>query len=163
VIGGATPRWQPVAAAALAALAVALLGAAATDLGPWYQALRKPAWQPADWLFGPAWTLIFGAAALAGLHAWRRARKPFQRRRLIAGFVLNAALNLLWSMLFFRLQRPDWAFAEALLLWLSVVLLILLVAPLSRPAAWLLVPYLLWVGFAAWLNLAVVRLNAPFA
>jgi translocator protein len=155
--------WHPVLAAALAALAVAGLGALATDLGPWYQSLHKPAWQPPDWLFGPVWTLIFGLAALAGVAAWSRARKPALRRRVLALFALNAALNVGWSLLFFRLQRPDWALAEIGLLWLSVVLLIVVVTPLARPAAWLLAPYLVWVTFAAVLNLAVVRLNPPFA
>jgi translocator protein len=155
--------WQPVLAAALAALAVAGLGALATDLGPWYQSLQKPAWQPPDWLFGPLWTLIFGLAALAAVAVWSAARKPALRRRVIALFALNAALNVLWSLLFFRLQRPDWALAGVGLLWLSIVLLIVVVLPWSRSAAWLLAPYLVWVTFAASLNVAVVRLNAPFA
>jgi tryptophan-rich sensory protein len=71
-------------------------------------------------------------------------------------------LNVLWSWLFFRARRPDWALAEVGLLWLSIVLLIVLAARASTSAAWLLAPYLLWVAFAAALNLAVVRLNAPF-
>ena len=61
-----TPRWRAVLGAAVAAIAVAALGASATDLGPWYQSLVKPSWQPPDWLFGPAWTLIYALAALSG-------------------------------------------------------------------------------------------------
>ena len=95
--------WMPVAAAAGAALAVAGLGAAVTDLGPWYQELRQPAWKPPDWLFGPAWTLIFALAALAGVEAWRHARAPAERARIILLFAINGVLNVLWSGLFFRL------------------------------------------------------------
>ena len=160
--------WKPVLAAALAAAGVSLLGGAATDLGPWYAQLEKPAWQPPDWLFGPAWTFIFAIIALAGVMAWRSTGRSFQRsryiqrRRLIGLFGLNALLNVGWSLLFFRLERPDWALAEVLLLWLSIVWLIVFLFPLSRLASGLLLPYLAWVTFAAVLNLSVVQLNAPF-
>jgi tryptophan-rich sensory protein len=154
--------WRPVVVAALAALAVAVLGGLATDLGTWYEALRKPAWQPPDWAFGPAWTLIFALAAIAGVLAWRAAPNGAARERILLLFAINGFLNVLWSLLFFRLHRPDWALIEVGLLWLSIVALIVGLAPHSRAASWLLVPYLLWVSFAAMLNLAVVRLNAPF-
>jgi benzodiazapine receptor len=77
-------------------------------------------------------------------------------------FAINAVLYVLWSFLFFRLRRPDWALAEVVALWLSIVALVVTFADVSAVASWLLVPYLLWVAFAAWLNLAVVRLNRPF-
>jgi benzodiazapine receptor len=152
-----------VLAAAAAALAVGLLGALVTDLGPWYYGLRKPAWQPPDWMFGPAWTAIFGLAALSGILAWNGAPDAASRRRIGWLFAANAVLNILWSALFFRFQRPDFALAEVVLLWLSILALILLLPGSSRAASWLLVPYLAWVTFAAMLNLAVVRLNYPFA
>jgi translocator protein len=147
--------------AALAAAAVAALGTSVTDLGPWYQSLRKPSWQPPDWLFGPAWTVIFALTALAGALAWNAAPDGIARTRLLALFALNALLNVLWSELFFRLQRPGWALAEAVLLWLSVLLLVFSAGRHSRSAGWLLVPYLAWVSFAAALNLAVLHLNQP--
>lgn len=155
-------RWRPVLAAAAAALAVAAAGGLATDLGPWYQDLHKPAWQPPDWLFGPVWTLIFGLAALAFVMTWHRAPDRADRLRIVGWFALNGTLNVLWSVLFFRLHRPDWALAEVGLLWLSILALIVVLARYSRTASWLLVPYLAWATFAAALNLAVVRLNAPF-
>jgi tryptophan-rich sensory protein len=155
-------QWRPVAAAAIAALAVAVLGGLMTDLGPWYQSLRIPAWKPPDWLFGPAWTLIFSLAALAGILAWRDARQRADRDWLLALFALNGLLNVLWSLLFFRLRRPDWALYEVGLLWLSILLLIIVLARYCRPAAWLLLPYLAWVTFAALLNGEIVRLNSPF-
>jgi benzodiazapine receptor len=154
-------RWRVGAAAALAATAVAGLGSLGTDLGPWYQALQQPPWKPPDLWFGPAWTLIFGLTAWAGARAWLAEPKRSQRRRLLAAFAANGALNVLWSWLFFRWRRPDWALAEVVLFWLSIVLLIVLARRSDRVAAALLAPYLLWVTFAAALNAAVVRLNAP--
>ena len=158
---GAARYAKPVLAAAAIAALVAALGGAATDLGPWYQGLAKPSWQPPDWLFGPVWTLIYALTGLAVVLAWVRA-PPVGRRRLLLAVALNALLNIAWSELFFRFRRPDWALAELVLLWLSVVLLIAVVRPHSRRAAWLLVPYLVWVSFAGVLNRAVVRLNPPF-
>jgi tryptophan-rich sensory protein len=170
-------RTRAILLAAASALAVAGLGALSTDLGVWYAGLREPDWKPPDILFGPAWMLIYTCTTAAGVLAWTALRagagrgtgssagEPSRRKErdtLLAAFALNAVLNVVWSLLFFRLHRPDWALAEVGALWLSIVLLIVLVAPRSRPAAWLLLPYLLWVAFAAALNLAVVRLNPPF-
>lgn len=152
----------PTLAAAGLALAVALLGAAITDLGPWYAGLRMPAWKPPDWLFGPAWTLIFGLAALAGMQWWRYAPTARNRRWMLVLFALNAVLNLAWSLLFFHLRRPDWALLEVVALWLSIVALILATPAKPSTPAWLLAPYLVWVTIAAALNFAVVKLNAPF-
>jgi translocator protein len=156
-------RWKPVLVAAGAALAVAMLGGAATDTGAWYQGLRKPAWQPPDWLFAPAWTAIFALTALAGLRAWQRTRDVAGRGRVLVAYALNALLNILWSVLFFTLRRPDWALVEGVALWLSVALLIAVSGRRDRAAGWLLVPYLAWVGFAGVLNWSVVRLNEPFS
>jgi tryptophan-rich sensory protein len=155
-------RRRPILAAALSAMAVAALGALTTELGPWYYRLHKPVWQPPDWLFGPAWTLIFALAALAGVLYWQRIMDRNERLQVVAAFALNAFLNTSWSLLFFRLKRPDWALYEVGLLWLSIALLIVLLARGSRGAAWLLVPYLAWVSFASVLNWKIVQLNAPF-
>jgi benzodiazapine receptor len=156
-------RLKPVVAAAVAASAVAGLGALSTQLGSWYYRLRKPGWQPPDWLFGPAWTLIFALAALGAVLYWRREGNRDRRLLVLGVFALNGFLNTLWSLLFFRLQRPDWSAYEVGFLWASIVLLIVLLARASRPAAWLLLPYFAWVSFAAILNWKIVELNAPFA
>lgn len=155
-------RRRPVALAALAALAVAALGALATDLGPWYQGLEQPAWKPPDVLFGPAWTVIYTLTALSALLALQKAAPGAARHNLLAFFGVNATLNVLWSLLFFRFQRPDWALYEVVPFWASICVLVLATARVSRLASGLLLPYLAWVSFAAALNLAVVRLNAPF-
>lgn len=152
----------PIWVAALSATAVAGLGALMTDLGPWYRSLVQPSFQPPDWAFGPAWTTIFALAAIAGATAWREAPDRASRQWLLALFALNGFLNVLWSLLYFRLHRPDWALYEVGFLWLSVLLLIVVLGRYSHRAAWMLVPYLAWVTFAAVLNLAIVRLNGPF-
>jgi tryptophan-rich sensory protein len=157
-----TRRWQVIAMAALCALAVGVLGTLSTDLGVWYAGLKQPDWKPPDAWFGPIWTAIFACAALSGASAWRAADHPSQRKNLALLWSANAFFNVLWSLLFFRLRRPDWAFIEVFALWATIVLLIAVSARRSRAAAWLLVPYLVWVSTAALLNLSVVRLNAPF-
>jgi translocator protein len=156
-------RARPILAAALAAVAVATLGALITKLGSWYYQLRKPSWQPPDWLFGPAWTVIFACAALAAVIFWRRERDRRARRLVVGAFALNGSLNILWSLLFFRLERPDWSLYEVGFLWLSILALIVLIGRISNRAALLLVPYLAWVSFASVLNWKIVQLNAPFA
>ena len=162
-----TPRreilWKPVFIVTVATLAVAMIGGALTELGPWYRTLQKPPWQPPDWVFPPAWTIIYALAATSALLAWRGASDRAQTTRIIALFAVNGGLNVLWSGLFFTFQRPDWALVEVVLLWLSIVVLIVAVAGASKTASWLLVPYLAWVTFAAILNFEVMRLNAPFA
>lgn len=155
-------RRSAILYAAAVALGVAVLGGLATELGPWYEALRKPTWQPPDWLFAPAWTVIYACAAMAAVEGWLRAPGSFLRRIVVELFLLNGILNLLWSILFFRFRRPDWALLEVGALWLSILVLLLVLRGFSRPSAWLLLPYLAWVGFAAVLNLAIVHLNSPF-
>ena len=77
-------------------------------------------------------------------------------------FLANGVANLIWSPLFFRLRRPDWALMEVPLLWLSILVPMVLLYPISPASSWLLLPYLVWVSFAAFLNLTIVRLNGPF-
>ena len=153
---------RPVALAALAAVCVALLGGLVTDLNDWYFSLQKPSWQPPDWAFGPAWTVIYALTAAAAVVAWRHSDSQTSRQNLLIVFLFNATLNVTWSLMFFRLQRPDWALVEVTLFWLSIVALIAVCARRNPLSAWLLAPYLAWVSFAAFLNYSVVQLNAPF-
>jgi translocator protein len=154
--------WLPVLAAGSAAVVIAVLGGSMTDTGPWYQALKKPEWQPPGWLFGPAWTTIFALAALSAAIAWRDAPTHKHREWLIAMFAANGCLNVLWSGLFFTARRPDWALIEVGFLWLSILLPMIVVGRYSNKAGLLLVPYLAWVSFAAFLNYTIVQLNGPF-
>lgn len=150
---------RPVLTAFALASVVAALGVVMTDLGPWYMQLRMPPWKPPDALFGPAWTLIFASAALAGALAWQALADRAARMTLCLYFLANAVLNVAWSALFFRLRRPDLALVEMVLLWLSILLPQLALWRPCRRAAWLLMPYLVWVSYAAALNGAVVLLN----
>jgi translocator protein len=155
-------RRKALAWAAVAAVIVAALGSVATDTGPWYQQLKQPVWKPPDGVFGAVWTVIYACAVIAASYAWAQAPSRRHRITVLALFALNAVLNLAWSLLFFRSQRPDWALWEVFFLWGSVLLLMAYTARFSPRCAWLLVPYLMWVAIAAALNREVVALNGPF-
>ena len=142
--------------------ATAGLGAALTDLGPWYFALRQPEWKPPDPAFGVIWTTIFTLCAISAWLAWQAANTQALRRRVLVLFAANALLNVVWSALYFKLQRPDWALLEVVFLWLSILALMVGLWRISRRASVLLVPYCVWVSIAAVLNLETVRLNGPF-
>ena len=153
----------PLIVAGVAALVLTGAGGLLTEIGPWYRQLRKPSWQPPDWLFGPAWTLILACAAWSAAEAWTTAPTAGDRTLVVIMYSLNAFFHLIWSPLFFKFKRPDWALLEVPLLWLSILVPMIVVAPYSQLASLLLLPYLLWVTFAAYLNLTIVRLNGPFA
>lgn len=155
-------NWTPIAVAAGIALVVAVAGGVLTTIGPWYQSLRRPDWKPPDWAFGPIWTTIFTLAAISAVLAWNADASPERRSALLVAYAVNAVLNIAWSAIFFRIRRPDWALAEVVLLWLSILALILVTLRVSTLGAVLLLPYLAWVGIAAVLNRAIVRLNGPF-
>jgi tryptophan-rich sensory protein len=152
----------PVLVAAGGAIMLGVVGGLMTPIGPWYANLRKPRLQPPNWLFGPAWTVILGLAAWSAAAAWEAATSDAARTSVVILFATNALFHLLWSPLFFKLRRPDWALIEVLFLWSSLVALVVGLWPISPFAAKLILPYLVWVSFAAWLNWAIVRLNAPF-
>lgn len=152
----------PIVVATVATLLVLGVGGWMTKVGSWYEDLRKPWWNPPRWIFGPAWTLILGLAAWSGVLAWTHATGSSDQLLIVTLFGLNIVLHMLWSPLFFNLKRPDWALIEVPFLWLSIVGLMIGVASLTTLAVWLLLPYLLWVTFAAFLNLTIVRINRPF-
>lgn len=152
----------PVIIACGAAAIVALLGATITDIGPWYHSLAQPRWAPPDIVYGIAWTAIYAFTALAGVTGWLATPRWRGREWLLGLFALNGFLNILWSLLFFKLHRPDWAVFEVLALWLSVAALIIVIWRRSMTGAILLLPYLLWVTFAGYLNMVIVDLNGPF-
>jgi tryptophan-rich sensory protein len=140
------------------AVGLCLIGGLMTPRGDWYEKLVKPWWQPPPWAFGPGWTIILGLAAWAAVIAWE-AGDAGQRRDILILYGVNGLFHLLWSPLFFRLQRPDWALIEVPFLWASVLALMVGLWPIDQFAALLILPYLLWVTFAATLNWGVVRLN----
>jgi len=145
----------------LAFLACVLLVASSGAIfrpGDWYRTLAKPSWTPPNWLFGPAWAVLYLMIAVAGWRVWERT--PGEAVVLpMAVYAVQLALNAGWSAVFFGLKRPDWALAELACLWLSILANIIVFYPLDPLAAWLLLPYLAWVSFAGALNGAVWRLN----
>lgn len=153
----------PIVVAAVVAAFVAVMGATVTQIGPWYHGLIQPRWSPPPAAFGVAWTAIYALTGLAGVTGWLATPRWSEREWLLGLFALNGFLNILWSHLFFRLQRPDWALIEVVALWLSVLALIVMVWRRSIIGAVLLVPYLIWVTFAGYLNMTIVRLNGPFS
>jgi benzodiazapine receptor len=152
----------PVIAAVAWAILLGGAGGLLTDIGPWYRELKKPRWQPPDWLFGPAWTIILGLAAWAAVLAWNGADGAADRRLIAILYGVNFVCHLAWSPLFFKLKRPDWALIEVAFLWASVLSLCILLRPYSVLASWLIVPYLVWVSFASVLNFTITRLNGRF-
>jgi tryptophan-rich sensory protein len=162
MIATAAKPWRAVAVAALAALSVAVLGGAMTQVGPWYHHLVKPAWTPPDVAFGVIWTLIFAFAAASGSLAWIQAKTVAARETIVGLFAANGFFNVFWSLLFFTLHRPDWALWESLALWLSVAALVVVLTRVSRTAGLLTAPYLVWVSIAVLLNADVVRMNGRF-
>lgn len=126
--------------------------------GEWYAQLKKPAWNPPSWIFGPVWTALYFMMAVAAWLVWRRGGFPAQRKAL-GFFLLQLLLNAAWSPLFFGLHNPALAFAEIVLLWLALVATLIAFWQAHRGAGVLLLPYLVWVTFAAVLNFTLWQIN----
>lgn len=124
----------------------------------WYETLNKPLWNPPAWVFGPVWTLLYLMIGLSGYFAWTRGGRQ-DRRAVFTVYGTQLFINALWSPLFFGLHRPDWSLASLVLLWFAVLLCIGLFSQCSRLAAWLLIPYFLWISFAGGLNAAIMVIN----
>jgi benzodiazapine receptor len=129
--------------------------AAVTALAEWYPALRKPAWTPPGWVFGPVWTLLYPMMAVAGWLAWREGRS----RIAPLLFLLQLALNAAWPWLFFGQHRLDLAFYDIALLCLAILATVVAFWRVSPGASLMLLPYLAWVSFSCVLTRAIWRLN----
>jgi tryptophan-rich sensory protein len=134
---------------------IAALSGAFFKPGQWYERLSKPSWTPPNWLFGPVWSALYICIAIAGWLIWRAEASSGAMWFWALQLVLNAG----WSALFFGARRMDLAFAEVVLLWLSIAGFIMLASGISSIAAALFVPYLVWVTIAATLNFTVWRMN----
>jgi translocator protein len=124
----------------------------------WYATLHKPVFNPPNFIFGPVWTLLY---LLMGVSLYLVLNQPASEKRKMALGVLGLQLllNFCWSIIFFTLQRPDWALVEITLLWLCIVWMITMMRPIKPLAAYLQIPYLLWVSFASALNFGIWLLN----
>ncbi len=140
-----------------ACFVTALSGAIFTP-GEWYDSLDKPSWQPPSWLFGPVWSVLYIMIAVSGWLVWQERDMHLMTVPMVA-YSIQLVLNFMWSALFFGARRMDYALFEVVLLWLSILATILVFLPISATAAYLLLPYLAWVSFAAFLNLTMLRLN----
>jgi benzodiazapine receptor len=129
------------------------------EIPTWYAELAKPAWNPPAWVFAPVWTVLYLMMATAAWLVWRRA--GWRAAWLPLGlFALQLVLNSLWTILFFGLQRPDWAAVEIVFLGLAILLTLIAFLRRSALAALLLLPYLAWVGFASVLNWTLWQMNS---
>jgi tryptophan-rich sensory protein len=139
-------------------VAAAIGAVASAQAGPFYSELVRPDWAPPASLFGPVWTVLYALMGIAAWLVWRE--RGFRDARLALGlFLVQLALNALWSWLFFGWHLGAWAFADIVVLWMLIVATVIAFWRIRPLAGALLVPYLLWVSFAAFLNHAVWRLN----
>jgi translocator protein len=125
----------------------------------WYQTLNKPFFSPPNYVFGPIWTTLYALMGISIFLILEKKIKSKQKNNLIYLFSLQLFLNFLWSIIFFGLHLPLLAFLEIVLLWGSILILIIKFWKVSKPASYLLMPYLLWVSIASVLNAAIVILN----
>jgi translocator protein len=141
-------------------LAAGRLGAAITEpaLEGWYRGLVKPSWTPPDVVFPVAWSLLYLAMGIAAWLVWKTAERGRARLPLTL-FFGQLAINVMWSFAFFGQRSPGLGLICLGALFLAVVLTIVAFSRVSRPAGWLLLPYLLWLGYAGALNFAIWRLN----
>ena len=143
----------------VAAFLAAAVGAAASiEARAFYAELAQPPWAPPGWVFGPVWTVLYAAMGVAAWLVWRE--RGFRGARgALALFLAQLVLNALWSWLFFGWRLGAAAFGEILLLWLAILATLVAFWRVRAAAGALLVPYLLWVGFAAALSWRIWRLN----
>lgn len=143
----------------LLCFSAAAVGAIASANAPeFYAALVRPSWAPPAWLFGPVWTVLYLLMAIAAWLVWRE--RGFGGAAIpLALFLVQLALNALWSWLFFAWRQGGGAFAEIIVLWLLIVATAIAFWRVRPLAAWLLAPYLAWVTFATVLCYAIWRLN----
>jgi tryptophan-rich sensory protein len=124
----------------------------------WYTGINKPSFSPPNWVFAPVWTTLFVLMGISLAAVWL-SEKNGLRKKAIKVFFVQLVLNTLWSIIFFGLENPSLAFVEIIILWFSILYTIILFGKINRKAAYLLIPYLLWVTFASVLNLSIAILN----
>lgn len=125
----------------------------------WYASLTKPALTPPAWVFGPVWTTLFVLMGIAAFLVWKRGLNSKGVRVALGVFLVQLILNTLWSVLFFGLRSPAMALIEIVFLWLAILSTIVFFSRISKASAVLLVPYLVWVSFASYLNYSLYVLN----
>ncbi len=125
----------------------------------WYPALNKPWFTPPDWVFSPIWITLYILMGVSLFLVWRKGFEKKQVKKGVSVFAVQLVLNALWSILFFGLRSPLLGFIGISLLWIAIVANIYFFRKVSKKAAYLLVPYILWVSLALALNLSIYLLN----
>ena len=128
------------------------------EIQGWYATLNKPSWNPPNWLFGPVWTTLYILMGISFALVWHT-NHP-KRKEAIAVFSVQFALNLAWSFIFFNQHQLQWAFVEIMALWTMIIINIIVFYRINKAAGMLLIPYLAWVSFAAFLNYTILQLNS---
>lgn len=144
-----------------AAQAAGLIGTIFTmpAIDSWYATLARPELAPPNWIFGPVWTTLYVLMGIAAFLVWQKGLDKKEVKIALSIFGVQLVLNTLWSIIFFGLQSPGWAFVEIIILWTAIAATIVAFARVSKVAAWLLAPYILWVSFAGYLNFMIFWLN----
>lgn len=132
----------------------------ASAIPTWYAGLQKPSFTPPNWLFAPAWTTLYLLMGLSAFLVWRRGIASRGVKPALAIFLVQLILNVLWSVVFFGLHSPFGGVLVMVLLWAAILLTMAVFLRLSLAAGLLLIPYILWVTFAATLNVAIWLLNS---
>ncbi len=131
----------------------------ASAIPTWYATLEKPALNPPSWVFGPVWTILYALMGVAAFLVWRQGWEKKEVKQALGVFGMQLILNAVWSILFFGAQNPFIALIDILLLLCAIVLTMGVFFRVSKPATYLLIPYLVWVSFATYLNWSIYRLN----
>lgn len=154
------PIWKIVIAVLICLTVGSLSGIATTDaIEGWYATLNKPSFNPPNWVFGPAWTLLYILMGIAAGLVWKAGWERTDVRAALSIFGVQLVLNGLWSIIFFTLESPLWALVEILVLLAFIILTMVRFKPINATAAYLLVPYILWVSFATVLTASILHLN----
>lgn len=125
----------------------------------WYAGLVKPSLNPPAWVFGPVWTALYALMGITAFLVWKNGWQRKDVRMALGVFGVQLFLNAIWSIIFFGFQSPGWALVDIVLLWFAIIWMISIFYKISRPAAYLLIPYFLWVSFASYLNYSIWVLN----
>jgi translocator protein len=148
----------------IACIAIPLIVGGIAGIAPsgsdneWYAALDKPVFNPPDWVFGPVWTILYILMGISLYLIWKSPASPMRKLALII-FGIQLVLNFAWSFIFFYFQQPGFALIEIVILWFSILAMIIVFHKINRVAAYLQIPYLLWVTFATLLNASIWWLN----
>jgi translocator protein len=124
----------------------------------WYPQVKKPEWNPPNWVLGPVGSVLYLMMAISAWLVWRAAGWPTTRCALVL-FAIQLVLNTVWSVVFFGMHAIGPAFGEILLLWMMLIATAVAFYPFSFLAAWLLIPYIVWVAFASYLNFRIWQMN----